>query len=102
MCSTESIGSPLRVRGQVPRKQGLKPRLDVGGHRSGPWVRGQVPRKQGLKRVGFAAVTSLSRVRGQVPRKQGLKLQVIRGLGIAGESPRASSKKTRIETMSEG
>ncbi len=39
-------------------------------------VRGQVPRKQGLKRIiaEILACQSESRVRGQVPRKQGLKL----------------------------
>ena len=38
-------------------------------------------------------------VRGQVPRKQGLKLGRIKQRIEEGLSPRASSKKTRIETM---
>ena len=38
------------------------------------YVRGQVPRKQGLKLPGIDGAGDHLSVRGQVPRKQGLKL----------------------------
>ena len=61
-------------------------------------VRGQVPRKQGLKRADALSLMRASVVRGQVPSKQGLKHSDNAAKGEAGYGPRASSKKTRIET----
>jgi len=111
-----------KVRGRVPRKQGLKllgysmrwkpcgrPRASStktrietskSSHRYQSYiVRGRVPRKQGLKlnRASFLGTTF--DVRGRVPRKQGLKLNESDELHPLPWCPRASSTKTRIETV---
>ena len=87
------------------------------------WVQGQVPRKQGLKLnsedINFLAASRSKGkfqenkdwnyrifcwyqeeviVQGQVPRKQGLKHEAPPDLIDPTPRPRASSKKTRIET----
>ena len=111
-----------KVRGQVPRKQGLKPNTSDLEASGGPSprasskktrietlavptdgtsngkVRGQVPRKQGLKHLSYQIRHQIYKVRGQVPRKQGLKLNLPCAAEAIKEGPRASSKKTRIET----
>ncbi|GEM_PF-5079624 len=118
-----SCHSALQIRGQVPRKQGLKPFYMVHGFGCNRIIRGQVPRKQGLKQdiheiMPFSAPnprasskktrieTSDRRshdvedrgIRGQVPRKQGLKHGAFSRNRLSAGNPRASSKKTRIET----
>ncbi len=86
------------LRGQVPRKQGLK-LFSLGLQAVAAPLRGQVPRKQGLKPRVFRWVAGLLHLRGQVPRKQGLKhCSSCSNVSVAAPS-RASSKKTRIETQ---
>ncbi len=85
------------VQKQVPRKQGLKPTpmILISASTS---VQKQVPRKQGLKPRLACRVCCHALVQKQVPRKQGLKLIVI-SLASGAMSPKASSTKTRIETI---
>ncbi len=61
-------------------------------------LRGQVPRKQGLKLLSAYPISIRISLRGQVPRKQGLKPEAVSRSAWATSSSRASSKKTRIET----
>ncbi len=66
------------VRGQVPRKQGLKPPGEQGAEKlespraSSTKTRIETPRTQ-------ANLSAADTVRGQVPRKQGLKLPIAQG-----------------------
>jgi len=65
----------MGVRGQVPRKQGLKPQIrwaHIRGSSSGPRAS---PKKTRIETSLFKhPYTCHIFVRGQVPRKQGLKL----------------------------
>ncbi len=61
-------------------------------------LRGQVPRKQGLKLHHRGLEHRILSLRGQVPRKQGLKLLVANAFAPKPIASRASSTKTRIET----
>jgi len=61
-------------------------------------VRRRVPKKQGLKPEFYKEYVAACKVRRRVPKKQGLKqlLELIQQ--NPGQCPKASSKKTRIET----
>ena len=83
---------------QVPRKQGLKP-TNWYCIRWSPVHQEQVPRKQGLKLLEDCSLVGWFGHQEQVPRKQGLKLGPV-GCTRERRSPsRASSTKTRIETI---
>ena len=90
-CSSPRASS-TKTRIETERKN-LSARLLIN-------VRGQVPRKQGLKHGLKFIPGSAGVVRGQVPRKQGLKQHTAPRYPGASRSPRASSTKTRIETLS--
>ena len=88
----------IRVRGQVPQKQGLKPKTKRRFLCKGN-VRGQVPQKQGLKHIYKTDYFTFS----QCPRASSTKTRIEthhirRRRGGADYRPRASSTKTRIET----
>jgi len=59
----------------------------------------QVPRKQGLKQISKRRDQISSRHQEQVPRKQGLKPEPGDLVRLVVEPSRASSTKTRIETV---
>ena len=109
---------------QVPRKQGLKPKLQVYStvhiftsrasstktrietsclqaprRRTGSRHQEQVPRKQGLKLLISQCYLCQFRHQEQVPRKQGLKHPQLFERLLAYDPSRASSTKTRIETL---
>ena len=90
----------LKVRGQVPRKQGLKPVLCAARTTWAPRPRAS-SKKTRIETCVLVRPGDSSVVRGQVPRKQGLKQQPHDGEAVGGGRPRASSKKTRIETPPE-
>jgi len=86
-----------------PRASSKKTRIEtLHDQQQGPsadTIRGQVPRKQGLKLlVDLRTSRWVAFIRGQVPRKQGLKLGSEPPVLAIDKNPRASSKKTRIET----
>jgi len=62
-------------------------------------VRARVPEKQGLKQIDDLLTEYQRLVRARVPEKQGLKLADIGPLGGGLHCPGASSRKTRIETV---
>ena len=59
----------------------------------------QVPRKQGLKRQMQFTILDSKTHQEQVPRKQGLKLFSSNAILVSSGTSRASSTKTRIETI---
>ncbi len=92
-------GIAANIRGQVPRKQGLKRK-----NLSEKQIRRYHPRASSKKtRIETEPGRNLWRregaIRGQVPRKQGLKQRRRKTKMYKCENPRASSKKTRIETQ---
>jgi len=85
-----------------PKASSKKTRIETD-HRgccgfSGPDVRRRVPKKQGLKPLACQTLPRSFSVRRRVPKKQGLKRCCIRSYVNKPISPKASSKKTRIET----
>ena len=87
------------VRRRVPKKQGLKPAWHAD-HGSQEMVRRRVPKKQGLKQwEGHKCLMLNSGVRRRVPKKQGLKRKNMDSSNMEKLCPKASSKKTRIETI---
>jgi len=90
-------GTP-KLSEQHPREQGLK-RTVVNKNRPEFKLSEQHPREQGLKRGYLMLGMGTYSLSEQHPREQGLKLTTSDYFSIAQKAFRATSKRTRIETI---
>jgi len=86
-----------KVRRRVPKKQGLKHphKYSIGQNSESE---GEFQKNKDWNKVGSGTKTYSGTVRRRVPKKQGLKRMDQDVLTVPTSCPKASSKKTRIET----
>ena len=86
-----------------PRASSKKTRIETlrqcRQRRGWLWSEGKFQENKDWNRKRSRTATWRKSVRGQVPRKQGLKLAYLNDNDMQSDCPRASSKKTRIETQ---